>query len=237
MKACEAVGLVPLRARAVQACRRWMLERFHGSDGLGAIFPPIVWSIIGLRSLGCDDDSPEVQESWRQLERLVEREPDGSVRVEPCRSPVWDTAITVIGLVEGAALPGRAAVEDDLAAAARGVDWLLANELRAAGDWTRGLPRGEQVQPSGWCFQYANRFYPDIDDTAMVLVALATWRRHAEAEGSPAARRRGSRVDAAIERARRWLAAMQSADGGWVHSIATTTWNCSARFPSLTTTP
>ncbi|NBW87059.1 MAG: squalene--hopene cyclase, partial [Planctomycetia bacterium] len=105
MKACESLGLVPLRARAVQACRRWMLQRFDGSDGLGAIFPPIVWSIVALRALGCDEDSPEVGECWRQLDRLVEHEADGSVRLEPCRSPVWDTAITAIGLVEAAALP------------------------------------------------------------------------------------------------------------------------------------
>jgi squalene-hopene/tetraprenyl-beta-curcumene cyclase len=215
MKACEAIGFVPLRARAVQACRRWMLERFDGSDGLGAIFPPIVWSIIGLRALGCDDDSPEVQESWRQLERLVEREPDGSVRVEPCRSPVWDTAITVIGLTEAASLPGHATPAEDRAAAARGVDWLLDNELRLAGDWTRGVPRAEQVPSSGWCFQYANRFYPDVDDTAMVLVALATWRRETPPDDQPVAWRRAGRVDAAIARARCWLEAMQSADGGW----------------------
>ena len=200
MKACEAVGFVPLRARAVQACRRWMLERFDGSDGLGAIFPPIVWSIIALRSLGCDDDSPEVEESWRQLERLLERQPDGTVRVEPCRSPVWDTAITVIGLVESAALPGQTDANYDRAAAARGVDWLLANELRQAGDWMRGLPAGKQVPASGWCFQYANRFYPDIDDTAMVLVALATWRREAipYSEAGPDVRQRLERVTAAI---------------------------------------
>ena len=217
MKACEAVGFVPLRARAVQACRRWMLERFDGSDGLGAIFPPIVWSIIALRSLGCDDDSPEVEESWRQLERLLERQPDGTVRVEPCRSPVWDTAITVIGLVESAALPGQTDANYDRAAAARGVDWLLANELRQAGDWMRGLPAGKQVPASGWCFQYANRFYPDIDDTAMVLVALATWRREAipDSEAGPDVRQRLERVTAAIERGRAWLQAMQNADGGW----------------------
>ena len=99
MKGCEAVGFVPLRARAVQACRRWMLERLDGSDGLGAIFPPIVWSIIAFRALGCDDDAPEVQESWRQLDRLVERQPDWTVRLEPCRSPVCDTAISAISLV------------------------------------------------------------------------------------------------------------------------------------------
>ena len=218
MKACEAIGLMPLRPRAVQACRRWMLERFDGSDGLGAIFPPIVWSIIALRAIGCDDDSPEVQESWRQLERLIERQPDGSVRIEPCRSPVWDTAITAIGLVEGAAMPGRdgASAEADRAAARRGIDWLLDHEVRATGDWARGVPAADRVVASGWSFQYANRFYPDIDDTAMVLVALATWRRAPGSQPDGATERgRLLRVDAAIDRGRRWLVAMQSSDGGW----------------------
>ncbi|MBM4022898.1 MAG: squalene--hopene cyclase, partial [Planctomycetes bacterium] len=218
VKVSESLGLVPLRARAVQACRRWMLERFDGSDGLGAIFPPIVWSIIALRALGCEDDSPEVQESWRQLEQLAEPQPDGSVRIEPCRSPVWDTAITAIGLIEAAAqmddTPGRDA---DRAAADRGIEWLLNAEVRVAGDWCRGVSRPDLVAPSGWCFQYANRFYPDIDDTAMVLVALATWHRHAacEAVAAPADRARLPRVAAAIDRGRRWLEAMQSSDGGW----------------------
>ncbi len=222
MKFCEAAGLVPLRARAVQACRRWMLERFQGSDGLGAIFPPIVWSIVALRAIGCDDDSPEVEECWRQLGRLIEREPDGTLRVEPCRSPVWDTAITAIGLVEAtiqgrpadAAGPADAAASPPLlAAATRGIDWLLAHEVRVAGDWVKGLPGGADVPASGWSFQYANRFYPDVDDTAMVLVALATWQRAAADRPAEAPRRRA--VDAALLRGRRWLEAMQGSDGGW----------------------
>ena len=133
MKACEAVGFMPLRARAIQACRRWMLERFDGSDGLGAIFPPIVWSIVALRAMGCAEDSPELQECWRQLDGLVEFEPDGTTRLEPCRSPVWDTAITLIGLVEAVAAGDRTV---DPAALARAVDWLLDNEIRATGDWS-----------------------------------------------------------------------------------------------------
>lgn len=211
VKACETLGCIPLRARAVQACRRWMLERLDGSDGLGAIFPPIVWSIIAFRAAGCDEDAPEVQAAWRELDRLVERQPDGTVRLEPCRSPVWDTAISAIGLIEAASLGPRPI---QLAAAERGIDWLLDHELRTPGDWTRGVPRGRSVEPSGWCFQYANRFYPDIDDTAMVLVALATWRRVAACE-TPAGRRRRERVAAAIDRAVAWLDAMQSSDGGW----------------------
>ncbi len=202
LKACEMVGLTPLRARAVQACRRWMLDRFDGSDGLGAIFPPIVWSIIALKSMGCDDEAPEVREAWQQLEGLVEREPDGTVRLEPCRSPVWDTAITLIGIVESAGTRPR----DAGAAAARAVDWLLANEIRTSGDWAERA----EADPSGWCFEYANRFYPDVDDTAMVVIALATWR-----EAMPADAARLEAVDAAIVRAVRWLAAMQNSDGGW----------------------
>jgi len=219
IKACEAMGFVPLRPRAVQACRRWMLERFDGSDGLGAIFPPIVWSIIALRAIGCDDDSPEVQESWRQLARLVEPESADGIRIEPCRSPVWDTAITAIGLVEAAGIGrrGHAAIEADRLAAARGIDWLLEHEVRAAGDWVRGVPDAGRLPASGWCFQYANRFYPDIDDTAMVLVALATWRQHTLRDAATATDRRDRirQVEAAIDRGRRWLEAMQNSDGGW----------------------
>jgi squalene-hopene/tetraprenyl-beta-curcumene cyclase len=204
MKACEAVGFMPLRARAIQACRRWMLERFEASDGLGAIFPPIVWSIVALRSMGCDEDSPELQECWRQLDALVEREPDGTARLEPCRSPVWDTAITLIGLVEAAAAGDRTV---DAGALGRAVDWLLDNEIRATGDWARRT----SAEPSGWCFEYANRFYPDVDDTAMVVIALGTWQAAAcRAEDS-----RNVRVAAALRRAVAWLEAMQNTDGGW----------------------
>jgi squalene-hopene/tetraprenyl-beta-curcumene cyclase len=200
MKACEAVGLTPLRARAIQACRRWMLTRFDGSDGLGAIFPPMVWSIIALKSMGCDDDAPELREAWSRLDGLVEVEPGGITRLEPCRSPVWDTAITTIAVVESAA--GGAAAR---AAADRAVDWLLANEIRSVGDWADRV----QAEPSGWCFEYANRFYPDVDDTAMVVIAFSIWR----GDAVPGARL--AAVDAAIARAVVWTAAMQNADGGW----------------------
>jgi len=213
LKACDALGLRPLRSRAVMACRRWMLERFDGSDGLGAIFPPIVWSIVALRALGCADDSPEVRECWRQLERLVEPQPDGTIRLEPCRSPVWDTAISVRALAAAAGAPRDGAMVDPCRVA-EAVDWLLDREVRAAGDW---MQSAGGAAPSGWCFQYANRFYPDVDDTAMVLIALATWREAfgGETAETPAGRRRVKRIAAAVARAVPWLEAMQNADGGW----------------------
>jgi len=204
MKGCEALGLTPLRPRAIQACRRWMLERFDGSDGLGAIFPPMVWSIIALKSMGCGDDDPEVAEAWRRLDGLVEREADGTTRLEPCRSPVWDTAITTIAIVESAGL--RRVRPEARRAAERAVDWLLGNEIRRVGDWADRVV----AEPSGWCFEYANRFYPDVDDTAMVMIALATWRESPLADPG-----RAAAVEAAIARAARWIAAMQNTDGGW----------------------
>jgi squalene-hopene/tetraprenyl-beta-curcumene cyclase len=225
LKACDNVGFRPLRSRAVAACRRWMLERFDGSDGLGAIFPPIVWSILALRAMGCDEDSAEVQECWRQLDLLVEHEPDGTTRLEPCRSPVWDTAISLRALSDAAAVgrrrlsPGRDAFElslpsaDDFAhSLVAAVDWLLDREIRGPGDWTHDAAG---VVPSGWCFQYSNRFYPDVDDTAMVLIAVSTWLDSLAAGRESPAVSRLARVRAAIGRAVPWLESMQSSDGGW----------------------
>ena len=195
-----------------------MLERFEGSDGLGAIFPPIVWSIVALRAMGCDDDAPEVQECWRQLERLVEPQPDGTTRLEPCRSPVWDTAISVRALADAAApavvSAPRVTGRGGAARLADAVDWLLDREVRSPGDWVQSAGA---AAPSGWSFQYANRFYPDVDDTAMVVIALATWRTAAGGTGSRtvAERRRLERVSAAVARAVPWLEAMQNSDGGW----------------------
>ncbi len=215
IKMLDALGVRPLRSRAVMACRRWMLERFADSDGLGAIFPPIVWSIVALRAMGCDDDSPEVQECWRQLERLVEPQPDGTTRLEPCRSPVWDTAISLRALADAAAA-GAAALgtADHASRLAEAVDWLLDREVRVSGDWAQSAGK---VAPSGWCFQYANRFYPDVDDTAMVLIALATWRETVGQAGAetPAGLSRLARIEAAAARAVPWLEAMQNRDGGW----------------------
>jgi len=206
IKACDALGIRPLRSRAVAACRAWMLERFDGSDGLGAIFPPIVWSIVALRAMGCEHDSPEVEECWRHLRRLVEPQADGSVRVEPCRSPVWDTAITLRGIADAcrAGASGHGFDAESLGAA---VDWLLDREVRSRGDWAELV----EVEPSGWCFQYANRFYPDVDDTVMVIIALAAWRD----AGCGQDPERLARVEDALGRAQRWVIAMQNSDGGW----------------------
>ena len=189
-KWCQRWGLLPLRRRAIRAAERWMLERFARSDGLGAIFPPIVFSLVALRALGYPDDSPEVAECHRQLENLVlENGKTGSIRVQPCKSPVWDTAITLRALSAGGVPAGHPAI-------CRGVDWLLAKQILRPGDWSETI----NAAPGGWCFEFNNDFYPDSDDTAMVLMALGE-----QFEGTAQA----------IERGLAWTLALQNDDGGW----------------------
>lgn len=181
------------RQRGVREAHRWMLEHFENSDGLGAIFPPMIYTVLALHCLGYDDDSPEMIWAWRHLDDLRIVEGDRA-RLQPCVSPVWDTAIATIA-VSDAGHP-----EDD-PAIVRAVAWLLDREIRDPGDWRTRRP---EAVPSGWPFEYQNSFYPDIDDTAMVIMALGRSPDAAE----PAVRD-------AVARGVNWLLAMQNRDGGW----------------------
>jgi len=213
LKWLDSRGLMLLRKSGLAAAERWMVERFAGSEGLGAIFPPMVWSIVALKCLGYADDSPEMKYCHEHLEGLILEEPD-TVRLQPCKSPVWDTAIALRALT--AAGTGR-----DEPAITRAVGWLLLQEVRRRGDWSATVA----AEPGDWCFEHANEFYPDVDDTIIVMMAL--WRRggvdSTSGLGAPSPRPspigRGSRREAAVfaacERARRWVLALQNSDGGW----------------------
>jgi squalene-hopene/tetraprenyl-beta-curcumene cyclase len=216
-KKVDAIGLGPVRRLALQRAADWMLAHFDDSDGLGAIYPPIIYTIVSLRCLGYADDSEEMRWALRQLDDLVIEEGD-TVRLQPCFSPVWDTALTLIALAD-AGLGGQNPALD------HGARWLLEREVRRPGDWTLSSP---DLEPGGWFFEYRNGFYPDTDDTAMVLMALAR-TGHAFGQPTPAGDARptanghprgtgsyftGERVPAA-ERGVRWLLAMQNRDGGW----------------------
>jgi squalene-hopene/tetraprenyl-beta-curcumene cyclase len=161
-KGMERLRLLPLRRLAIRRATRWMTDRLADSDGLGAIFPPIVWSIIALRCLGHAEDSEIVQRQLRELEALVISE-DGVDRLQPCKSPVWDTAIALLALRDAEVPPAHPAIR-------QAAEWLLSKECRRSGDWSAKAPH---LEPSGWYFEFNNAFYPDIDDTAMVVMALA----------------------------------------------------------------
>lgn len=185
-----AALLRALRGEAVRRAEVWMLEHFADSDGLGAIFPPMVYTVIALRCLGYRDDSREMRYALKQLDDLMIEE-DGAIRLQPCVSPVWDTALTLNALADAGLAEPDEAVK-------RGVSWLLEREVRRPGDWSLMNPG---VEPGGWVFEYRNGFYPDTDDTAMVLMALAK----VGGEVSTPARERGLR----------WLLNLQNRDGGW----------------------
>jgi squalene-hopene/tetraprenyl-beta-curcumene cyclase len=196
LRGIEALGIRPLRKRALAACEAWIHDRLVKSDGLGAIFPPIINTILAFRCLGYALDDPRLVAQVKELERL-EVEEDETLRLQPCFSPVWDTAIAIVALSESGSSPEDPEVQK----AAR---WLIDREVRFEGDWKKSNPEG---RPGGWYFEYANEFYPDTDDTAEVLTALARVRFSSAAEE---ARRCG-----ALERGRAWLVSMQNRDGGW----------------------
>ncbi|HRJ70876.1 MAG TPA: squalene--hopene cyclase, partial [Terrimicrobiaceae bacterium] len=184
----------PLRNRALRAAEDWMVARMgEGSEGLSAIFPAMLNGMMALRVLGYGDDHPLVQKADRDFAGLFVDEP-GDFRIQPCLSPVWDTAITTIALAESGLPPAHPALT-------RAAAWLEHKEVRCKGDWAVHVP---DVEPSGWAFEHENKFYPDTDDTMMVLMAL----RHVAPADSFTRK-------AQFDRALKWLLAFQCGDGGW----------------------
>ena len=187
----------PFRKTALKKCEDWMLERFEGSDGLGAIFPAMLNSLIALKALGYPDDHPQVVRAAHELKKL-EHETADSVRIEPCFSPVWDTAIATICLHESGISESHPSLK-------KAAEWLMAREIRFRGDWhhKNPVPPGG-IEPSGWVFEFNNKWNPDVDDTVMVLLALRKIPTN-----NPAKR------DECFQRGLKWMLTFQCKDGGW----------------------
>ncbi len=208
LKLWDRYGYARIRKAALRKCEHWMLERMKHADGLGAIYPPMQYSIMALDVLGYPENAPVRVEAVRQFDSLMVD--DGkTLFFQPCFSPVWDTAIAAFALGE-AGMNGSAALT-------RTMDWLLAREIRRHGDWSVKRP---YTEPSGWAFEFQNDWYPDIDDTAMVLLA---WP-HMKAS-------RASAQSATRQRALDWLLAMQSKDGGWAAFDVDNNWEILTHVP------
>ncbi len=207
-KRWERSSVKKIRGRAIREAEHWMLDRLQHTEGLGAIYPAMMYAIMAMDALGYERDHPDLQLALKQFDELM-LEGEDSLIFQPSKSPVWDTAIAAFALGElGQTEPAR------LTAAA---DWLLSKEIRRKGDWATKRP---DLTPSGWAFEFANEFYPDIDDTAMVLLALL----HAKAS-DPARQARAER------RAVDWLLGMQSSDGGWAAFDVDNNWKILNKVP------
>lgn len=191
-KVWEKRGPQRVRGAAIRHAEKWVLERTRHTEGLGAIYPAMMYFIMALDALKYPVDHPDRLEAIRHFESLLIETSDRFI-FQPCLPPVWDTAICAFAL-------GEAGQAGD-PRMARAAEWLITKEVRRKGDWSVKRPGTE---PSGWAFEFANEFYPDIDDTAMVLLAL----QHAHGANRDA-------QTAAERRAVNWLLAMQSEDGGW----------------------
>ncbi|WP_019809861.1 squalene--hopene cyclase [Saccharomonospora halophila] len=193
----ERSPVKPLRGYALSRAEQWILRRQEADGGWGGIQPPWVYSILALHLRGYPVEHPVLAKALDGLEAFTVREDtdDGPVRrLEACQSPVWDTALAVTALLDSG-------TPTDDPALVRAADWLLDEEIRVGGDWQVRRP---DVAPSGWAFEFANDHYPDIDDTAEVVLGLRRVR-HPEPE----------RVRRTVDRATEWVVGMRSADGGW----------------------
>ncbi|MGZ4664514.1 MAG: squalene--hopene cyclase [Frankiaceae bacterium] len=205
--------LRPVRQLALRHAAEWIVARQEADGSWGGIQPPWVYSIMALHLLGYPLAHPVLQAGLSGLDGFLIHEdtPHGTVRrLEACQSPVWDTALAVIGLLDA----GEPADSPPLRRAA---DWLLGEEITVAGDWAVRRP---DLAPGGWAFEFANDLYPDIDDTAEVGLAL---RRVAHPDPD--------KVSGALWRAQAWVVGMQSKDGGWAAFDADNTRDLAYKLP------
>jgi squalene-hopene/tetraprenyl-beta-curcumene cyclase len=196
----EAYPIKRLRIKALRNAQNWMIQHMDGEGGLGAIYPAMAYSIFALRALGYSADHPLVQKALREIEALEIYSNSGNsptptmLHLQPCHSPVWDTALTMNALIERGLPFEHPSLQ-------RAGSWLRSCQCQKVGDWAVSA---SEAPSGGWAFQFENEWYPDVDDTAAVVTALA--KIH-----SPEL----SDSDEAIQRGVRWVLALQGSDGGW----------------------
>ncbi len=179
------------RKKSIQAALDFFVPRMNGEDGLGAIFPAMANAVMALDALGYNKDHTLMVEGKDALKKLL-TDDNGEIYCQPCLSPVWDTCLSAHAMLE-------AGNSQSVEAAEKGCDWLIDRQiLEVKGDWTKKAP---DLRPGGWAFQYWNDHYPDVDDTAVVGMAM-------HRTGDP-------KYKESIARAEEWILGMQSTNGGW----------------------
>jgi squalene-hopene/tetraprenyl-beta-curcumene cyclase len=193
LKIYEKVPWKPFRQRALRQAKDWTLQHMERSEGVAAIYPAMMNSIFALMALGHGPDDPL---TWREIKEFsrFEIEETDTIRMQPCVSPVWDTGIAMVSLEEAGVAPDHPAL-------VKAADWILSKQILGGGDWQ---VKNKDAEPGGWAFEFRNDHYPDVDDTAFVLMALQRVKFPDE-----------KRMESAIRRGIQWLLSMQNRDGGW----------------------
>ena len=193
LKLYEKSPWKPFRRRAIREAKSWMLDHIERTEGLAAIYPAMMNSIFALMAFGHGPDDPLTLREIREFSRF-EIEDEDTIRMQPCVSPVWDTCIAMVALEEAGLPPDHPAL-------VKSAEWILSKQVLGPGDWQ---VKNKDAEPGGWAFEFRNDFYPDVDDTAFVLMALQRVKYPEPA-----------RMEAAIRRGIQWLLSMQNRDGGW----------------------
>ena len=192
-KLAENLNVVPFRKAGLEAAERWVLERQEVTGDWGGIIPAMLNSLLALRSLNYDVADPIVVRGLEAVDNFAIETAD-TYRIQPCISPVWDTAWVMRALVDSGIVPDHPAL-------VRAGEWLLSKQILNYGDWA---VKNRQGKPGGWAFEFENRFYPDLDDSAVVVMALNAVKLPKE-----------NQKQAAMARAVAWMASMQCQEGGW----------------------
>jgi squalene-hopene/tetraprenyl-beta-curcumene cyclase len=193
LKLYEKFPWKPLRSRALRESKQWLVEHLERSEGLAAIYPAMMNAIFALVALGHGPDDPV---TWREIKEFAnfEIEEEDTIRLQPCVSPVWDTCIAMVALEEAGIAPDHPSL-------VKSAEWMLSKQVLGPGDWQ---VKNKDAEPGGWAFEFRNDYYPDVDDTAFVLMGLQRVKFP-----DPA------RMEGAIRRGLQWLLSMQNRDGGW----------------------
>ncbi len=192
-KVGESLNLVPFRDEGIKASEKWILERQEATGDWGGIIPAMLNSMLGLKALDYDLSDPVIVRGLAALDRFV-IETEDCYRVQPCISPVWDTALVMRSLVDSG-------MSNDNPHLVKAGEWLIEKQILDYGDWA---VKNKQGKPGAWAFEFDNRFYPDVDDTAVVVMALCQVQLPNE-----------DLKWEAIARAVAWISTMQCKAGGW----------------------